>query len=119
MNGISISNGRRIMSAMASYIRVLVVAKSQRRADELTQILERNSCLVSATTSVTTALDISGYSDFDALVMAEDISPADRSYLRTKVAGNLPSAVIVSNRSSRSVMIQLSQAFKEAGAEPL
>ena len=102
------------MVEMGSYIRVLVVAQRQKRADELTEILERNSCLVSATTSVTTALDISGYSDFDALVMAEDIPPSERAYLRTQVANNQPSAVIVSNRASRSVMIQLSQAFKEA-----
>ena len=100
---------------MGSYIRVLVVAHNQKRADELTEILERNSCLVSATTSVTTALDISSYSDFDALVMAEDIPPSERAYLRAQVARNQPSAVIVSNRASRSVMIQLSQAFKEAG----
>ncbi len=104
------------MTAMGSYIRVLVVAQSQKRADELTEILERNSCVVSATTSVTTALDISGYSDFDALVMAEDIPPSERAYLRTQVANKRPAAVIVSNRASRSVMIQLSQAFKEAGS---
>ena len=100
---------------MGSYIRILVVAQGERRIDELTEILERNSCLVTATTSVTTALDISGYSDFDALVMAEDIPPSERAYLRTQVANSQPSAVIVSNRSSRSVMIQLGQAFKEAG----
>ena len=106
------------MVEMGSYIRVLVVAQRQKRADELTEILERNSCLVSATTSVTIALDISGYSDFDALVMAEDIPPSERAYLRTQVANNQPSAVIVSNRASRSVMIQLSQAFKEARGAP-
>ncbi len=105
------------MTGMGSYIRVLVVARGQGRADELTEILERNSCLVTATTSVTTALDIAGYSDFDALVMAEDISPADRSYLRTQTSSIRPSAVVVSNRSSRSVMIQLSQAFKEARSD--
>ena len=104
------------MVEMGNYIRVLVVAQNQKRADELTEILERNSCVVSATTSVTIALDISGYSDFDALVMAEDIPPSERAYLRTQVAGKQPSAVIVSNRASRSVMIQLSQAFKEAGS---
>lgn len=103
------------MTTIGNYIRVLVVAQNQKRADELTEILERNSCVVSATTSVTTALDISGYSDFDALVMAEDIPPSERAYLRTQVSGKQPSAVIVSNRASRSVMIQLSQAFKEAG----
>lgn len=103
------------MSAMGKYIRVLVVAQSQCRADELTAILERNSCLVSGTTSVTTALDISGYSDFDALVISEDIPPSERAYLRAQVSSKQPSAVIVSNRASRSVMIQLSQAFKEAG----
>ena len=103
------------MTTLGNYIRVLVVAQNRKRADELTEILERNGCLVSATTSVTTALDISGYSDFDALVMAEDIPPSERAYLRTQVANNRPSAVIVSNRASRSVMIQLSQAFKEAG----
>lgn len=106
------------MTTMGSYIRVLVVARNQKRADELTEILERNSYLVSTTTSVTTALDISGYSDFDALVMAEDIPPSERAYLRTQVTSSQPSAVIVSNRASRSVMIQLSQAFKEAGGAP-
>ncbi|MCY3638836.1 MAG: hypothetical protein OXI16_14875 [Chloroflexota bacterium] len=103
------------MTAMGNYTRVLVVAQTQSRADELTGILERNGCLVSATTSVTTALDISGYSDFDALVMAEDIRPSERAYLRTQVIRNQPNAVVVSNRASRSVMIQLTQAFKEAG----
>ncbi|MCY3543995.1 MAG: hypothetical protein OXH22_08130 [Chloroflexi bacterium] len=103
------------MTVMGNYTRVLVVAQTQSRADELTGILERNGCLVSATTSVTTALDISGYSDFDALVMAEDIRPSERAYLRTQVIRNQPNAVVVSNRASRSVMIQLTQAFKEAG----
>lgn len=104
------------MTAMGNYIRVLVAAQSEQRAAELTGILERNSCLVSATTSVTTALDIAGYSDFDALVMTEDIPPSDRAYLRAQIAKTQPSTVIVSNRASRSVMIQLSQAFKEAGS---
>ena len=103
------------MTAMGNYTRILVVAQTQSRVDELTGILERNGCLVSATTSVTTALDMSGYSDFDALVMAEDIRPAERAYLRTQVVRNQPDAVVVSNRASRSVMIQLTQAFKEAG----
>ena len=103
------------MTGMGNYIRVLVVAQSQKRADELTEILERNSCLVSATTSVTVALDICGYSYFDALVMAEDMPPSERSYLRTQISNKQSDAVIVSNRSSRSVMIQLGQAFKEAG----
>ena len=103
------------MTTIGNYIRVLVVAQNQKRADELTEILERNSCVVSATTSVTIALDISGYSDFDALVMAEDIPPGERAYLRTQVAKKQPAAVVVSNRASRSVMIQLSQAFKEFG----
>ena len=101
---------------MGSYIRVLVVAQGQRRLDELTEILERNSCLVTATASVTTALDIAGYSDFDALVIAEDIAPSERAYLRTQVSNRQPGAVIVSNRASRSVMIQLSQALKEKGS---
>lgn len=106
------------MNALGNYIRVLVVALRQSRVDELTDILERNSCIVTATTSVTTALDIAGYSEFEALVIAEDIPPSDRAYLRTQAVSRQPSAVVVSNRSSRSVMIQLSQAFKEArGAE--
>ena len=103
------------MTAMGNYTRVLVVAQTQSRVDELTGILERSGCLVSATMSVTTALDMSGYSDFDALVMAEDIHPSERAYLRTQVIRNQPNAVVVSNRASRSVMIQLTQAFKEAG----
>ncbi len=102
------------MSQMPIYTRVLVVALRQRRADELTQILERNGCLVTTTTGVTAALDLAGYSDFEALVMAEDISPADRAYLRAQVVRRQPAPVVISNRSSRSVIIQLTQAFKEA-----
>lgn len=102
------------MAAIGDYTRVLVVAQSERRADELAQILERNGCMVTSTTSVTTALDLAGYSEFEAVVVAEDIPPADRSYLRTQIARRLPQAVFVSNRSSRSVMLQLTQAFKEA-----
>lgn len=93
---------------------MLVVALREGRAAELVEILERNSCLVTSTTSITNALDMIGYSDFDAVVMDEDISPANRAYLRSQVVSRLPNAVIVSNRSSRSVMIQLNQAFKEA-----
>ncbi len=103
------------MTGLGIYTRVLVAAQSQGRVDELTDILERNSCIVTATTSVTTALDTAGYSDFDALVIAEDIPPSERAYLRTQFANRQPDAVVVSNRSSRSVMIQLSQAFKESG----
>lgn len=102
------------MAAMGDYTRVLVVALNERRADELAQILERNGCMVTSTVSVTTALDLAGYSEFDAVVVAEDVPPADRSYLRTQIARLLPQAVFVSNRSARSVMLQLTQAFKEA-----
>lgn len=101
------------MAAMEDYIRALVVALNERRADELTQILERNGCMVTSTVSVTTALDLAGYSEFEAVVVAEDVPPADRSYLRTQIARRLPQAVFVSNRSARSVMLQLTQAFKE------
>lgn len=102
------------MAAIGDYTRVLVVALSERRADELAQILERNGYMVTSTTGVTTALDLAGYSEFEAVVAAEDMPPADRSYLRTQIARLLPQAVVVSNRSSRSVTLQLTQAFKEA-----
>ena len=102
------------MAAMGDYTRVLVVALSERRADELAQILERNGCMVTSTVSVTTALDLAGYSEFEAVVVAEDVAPADRSYLRTQIVRRRPQAVFVSNRSSRSVMLQITQAFKEA-----
>ena len=69
------------MAAMGDYIRALVVALNERRADELAQILERNGCMVTSTVSVTTALDLAGYSEFEAVVVAEDVPPADRSYL--------------------------------------
>ncbi len=99
---------------MPIYTRVLVVALRQRRADELTQILESNGFLVTTTTGVTAALDLAGYSEFEALVIAEDISPAERAYLRAQVVRRQPTPVVISNRSSRSVIIQLTQAFKEA-----
>ena len=69
------------MAAMGDYTRVLVVALNERRADELAQILERSGCMVTSTVSVTTALDLAGYSEFEAVVVAEDVPPADRSYL--------------------------------------
>lgn len=102
------------MYGIEAYTRVLVVALGEDRAAELTRILERNGCMVTSTTGVTAALDLAGYSDFQAVVVAEDIPLAERGYIRSQLAQTQPSAVFVSNRSSRSVMLQLSQAFKEA-----
>ena len=102
------------MNGIEPYTRVLVVALGEDRAAELTRILERNGCMVTSTTGVTAALDLAGYSDFQAVVVAEDIPLADRAYIRAQIARSQPNAVLVSNRSSRSVMLQISQAFKES-----
>ena len=101
------------MYGIEPYTRVLVVALTEARAAELTRVLERNGCMVTST-GVTAALDLAGYSDFQAVVVAEDIPLAERAYIRSQLARSQPNAVLVSNRSSRSVMLQLSQAFKEA-----
>ena len=104
------------MADMNGYTRVLVVARERRRADELTAALERAGFLVTSTTSAVTALDLAAYSDFDAVIMAEDMPAAERRYLRAQAIARRPNIVVVSNRSARSAVLQMRQAFKEARA---
>ncbi len=102
------------MANLNEYTRVLVVAAQQRSADELAHTLENSGCVVTSTTSVTTALDIAGYSDIDAVMVMEDIALPERDYLRSQMASYRPNTVVVSVRSARSAIIRLRQAFKEA-----
>ena len=78
--------------------------------DQVTRLLEGVGCIVTGTLSDAVAIDLAGSSDYDALLIAEEVSQSDSRYIATKARDNKPSMPVILAHGPKSVLTQLRQA---------
>ena len=105
------------MSAEVVFIlkanRVLVIGFKSDAMNKLTKRLEFDGYLVTGTFDSNVAADLAASSQFDALVIDNDIHLPNRGYLVSQAREQQPDIVIVVADGYNSVITQLSQAFNE------
>ena len=93
--------------------RVLVIGLKSEAMEKLTKRLELDGYLVTGTFDGIIAADLAASSDFDAVVIDNDIHPPNRGYLISQIREQQPDIAIVVADGHNSVITQLKQAFKE------
>ena len=95
---------------MADSNRILVVSRYRDTVDDVTRILEAVGCIVTGTSSDEVAVDLAGSSDYDALLIGDDVPQADGRYLAQEARNRTPSIAVITYRALESVLTQLQQA---------
>ena len=90
--------------------RILVVARHRDTLDSVTRILEGVGCTVTGTLSDEVAIDLAGASDYDALLIGDDVPQSDGRYVISEARNRTPSIAVIKYHSPRSVLTQLKQA---------
>jgi hypothetical protein len=90
--------------------RILIFGREQQLTDEVTRILETAGFIVTGTLDEGVAIDLAANSDYEALLIGEEVSPSDRRYVATKTRNANPSLTVVVVQSPESVLTQLRQA---------
>ena len=91
-------------------LRVLIVGRAQDRVDRTTAILERVGYIVTGTLDDGVAIDLVGYSQFDALLIDREVSPQDRRYVATQAREADPDTRVVVVESPEAVLTRLRHA---------
>ena len=95
---------------MLEHNRVLVVGRKQKRIDELTRLLESAGCIVTGTLVDAVAIDLATSSNYQALVIAEEVSRSDGRYVTTTARGRKPLMPVILVHNTRSILTQLRHA---------
>ena len=90
--------------------RILIVGREQEYTDEIIGILEGVGCIVTGTLSDGVALDLVGSSDYEVLMIADEVSQSDGRHVATEARRKKPSITVVMVQSPESVLTQLRQA---------
>jgi hypothetical protein len=90
--------------------RILIFGRNQQLTDEVIHILETAGFIVTGTLDEGVAIDLAENSNFEALLIGEDVSQSDRRYVATKSRNANPSLTVVVVQSLESVLTQLRQA---------
>ncbi len=91
-------------------LRILIVGRHQDRLDRTTAILERVGYIVTGTLDDGVAIDLVGYSQFDALLIDREVSPQDRRYVTTQSRVADPDTHVVVVESPEAVLTRLRHA---------
>ena len=89
--------------------RILLVGRQQDLLDRTTRVLESVGCIVTGTVSDGTAIDLASSSDYDALLIADEVPQSDRQYVATLARNSKPSIAVVVVVDSETVLTQLRQ----------
>ncbi len=95
---------------MADSNRILVVSRYSDTVDDVTRILEAVGCIVTGTSSDEVAVDLAGSSDYDALLIGDDVPDTVGRYLTHQARVRTPSIAVITCRAPESVLTQLQQA---------
>ena len=95
---------------MSDSIRILIFGRQQELMDRVTRLLERVGCIVTSTLSDGVAIDLAGSSDYDALLIGDDVPQPDRRYVATEARNKMPSLAVVVVHNPESVLTQVRQA---------
>ena len=91
-------------------LRILIVGRRQDRVDRTTGILERVGHIVTCTLDDGVALDLVSSSQFDALLIDREVSPADRRYITTQARETDPGIPVVVVERPEAVLTRLRHA---------
>ena len=91
-------------------LRILIVGRQQDRVDRTTGILERVGHIVTGTLDDGVAIDLVGSSEFDALLIDREVSPADRRYVSTQAREADPAIPVVVVENPEAVLTRLRHA---------
>ncbi len=91
-------------------LRILIVGRHQDRVDRTTAILERVGYIVTGTLDDGVAIDLVGYSQFDALLIDREVSPQDRRYVATQAREADPDTRVVVVENPEAVLTRLRHA---------
>ncbi len=95
---------------MNERIRILVVGRQQESLDPIIRLLESVGCIVTGTLNDSVAIDLASSSDYDALLIGDDVSRPDQRYVATSARSKSPSMQVLIVRGLESVLTQLRQA---------
>ena len=95
---------------MADSNRILIVSRYSDTVDDVTRILEAVGCIVTGTSSDEVAVDLAGSSDYDALIIGDDVPDTVGRYLTHQARTRTPSIAVITCRAPESVLTQLQQA---------
>lgn len=95
---------------MNEQIRIVVVGRQQEALDPIVRLLESVGCIVTGTLNDSVAIDLAGSSDYDALLIGDDVSRPDQRYVATAARSKSPSMQVLMVRGLESVLTQLRQA---------
>ena len=90
--------------------RILMVGRRQESVDQIAHILEGVGFTVTSTLNDAVAIDLAGASDYDALLIGEDVAQPDLRYVRTEARKRRSSIRVVIVHSPESVLTQVMQA---------
>ena len=90
--------------------RILVIGRRRKTIDDVTRILEGVGCTVTGTLSDEVAIDLAGASDYDALLIGDDVPQSDGRYITSEARIRTPSIAVIKYHSPRSILTQLKQA---------
>ena len=95
---------------MIEQSRILIVGRQRETMDRVVRILENVGCIVTGTLNDGVAIDLAGSSDYDALLIGDDLSRSDRRYVTTQARNRRPSIAVIALNSPDSVLTQLRHA---------
>jgi len=90
--------------------RILIFDRQQETLDRITRILESVGCLVTGTLNDGVAVDLAGSSDYDVLLIGDEVPQPDRRYVATEARIRKPSLSVVIVHGPESVLTQVRQA---------
>ncbi len=90
--------------------RILIVGREQEATDRLTRLLEAAGCIVTSTLNDEVAIDLAGSSEYDALLVGQEVPDSDGRYVATQARNRRTDLVVIPVRGLQAVMTQLRQA---------
>ena len=87
--------------------RILIVDNHQDFVDSVTRVLEGVGCIVAGTLSDATAIDLALSSDFNALLIGDEVPKLDAAYITTRARNQKPSLSVIIINNPKSVLTQL------------
>ena len=96
--------------AMQERNRILIVGREEEYLGDVIKHLEGVGCVVTSTLNDGVAIDLAVNSDFDALLIGDDVPLADGRYIAKEARSHLPSIPIITVNGLESVLTQLRQA---------
>ncbi len=95
---------------MSDEKRILLLGRYEDVMDQITRLLESVGFTVTSTVSEGMAIDMAGSSNFDALLIGEELPQSDRRYVTVEARRNDPGVAVIIVGSPESVLTQMKQA---------